>query len=107
MDADGSNTRRIYPEVGENSAFPREAQFMQLGPLRPRYRLHFRRSLYLLDVDSGSAYRVTQDDAVASRPTWAPYGAAINTAGAGSRLTPVEPGRNRLRRRNYRGIEQP
>jgi resuscitation-promoting factor RpfB len=92
MDADGSNTRRIYPEVGENSAFPREAQFMQWGPSGRDIAFIFDDALYLLDVDSGSAYRVTQDDAVASRPTWAPYGAAINTAGAGSRLTPVEPG---------------
>jgi Tol biopolymer transport system component len=32
MDQDGSNARRIYPPVGENSYFPRDQQFMAWEP---------------------------------------------------------------------------
>lgn len=89
MDADGSNTRRLYPPPGEISSFPYEAQFMAWGPSGRDVAFIFDSSLYLLNVDEGSGYRVTQDDAVASRPTWAPYGAGITAADAERRIRPA------------------
>ena len=93
MDADGSNTRRIYPPVGENSHFPQEQQFMAWGPTGRDIAFVFDDALYLLNVDTGAAYRVTQDDTIASRPTWAPYGAGIASAATGSSVTPFSPER--------------
>lgn len=90
MDADGSNTRRLYPPPGEMSAFPYEAQFMAWGPSGRDVVFIFDSSLYLLNVDEGSGNRITQDDTVASRPAWAPYGAGIEAADAGQRLTPAD-----------------
>jgi resuscitation-promoting factor RpfB len=89
MDADGSNTRRAYPPAGENSAFPQDQQFMSWGPSGRDIAFIFNQSLYLFNVDSASGYRVTQDDAAASRPAWAPYGAAIGRADAETRPSPV------------------
>jgi len=83
MDADGSNARQIYPPAGENSRFPRERQFMAWGPSGRDMAFIFNDDLYLFNVDDDSAYRVTEDDIAASRPTWAPYGAAITSEGAG------------------------
>lgn len=82
MDADGSNARQIYPPAGENSRFPRERQFMVWGPSGQEMAFIFHDDLYLFDVNDQSAYRVTEDDIVASRPTWAPYGAAITSEDA-------------------------
>lgn len=90
MDSDGSNRRRIYPEAGEISAFPYEAQFMAWGPSGRDMAFIFDSSLYLLSVDEGAAYQVTQDDAVISRPSWAPYGAGIAEADSERRLSPPE-----------------
>ncbi len=42
-------------------------------------------SLFFLNLESRQAFRITQDDSVVSRPTWAPYGAAIPDD-----LTPTE-----------------
>lgn len=76
-DQDGSNTQQIYPPVGENSRFPREQQFMVWGPTGRDLAFVFADSLYFLNLSSRQDVRVTQDDALVSRPTWAPYGAAI------------------------------
>lgn len=96
MDADGSNTRRAYPPAGENTAFPPDRQFMSWGPSGRDIAFIFNQSLYLFNVDSGSGYRVTQDDAAASRPTWAPYGAAVGSADVENRPSPV-PGSRPIR----------
>lgn len=77
MDQDGSNTSQVYPPVGENSRFPREQQFMAWGPTGQDLAFIFDGSLYFLSLDSQQAFRITQDDSIVSRPTWAPYGAAI------------------------------
>jgi hypothetical protein len=76
-DQDGSNTQQIFPPVGENSRFPREQQFMAWGPTGHDLAFVFADSLYFLNLSSRQDVRVTQDDALVSRPTWAPYGAAI------------------------------
>lgn len=85
MDADGSNTRQIYPPAGENSRFPRERQFMAWGPSGRDMAFVFNGDLYLFNINDESAYRVTEDDIAASLPTWAPYGAAITSEEAGGR----------------------
>ncbi len=77
MDQDGSNAHQIYPAVGENSRFPREQRFMAWGPTGRDIAFVFDNALYLFNLDLNQAFRVTQDDTVASRPTWAPYGAAV------------------------------
>ena len=77
MDQDGSNTQQIYPPVGENSRFPREQQFMAWGPTGQDLAFVFDDSLFFLNLGSRQAFRITQDDSIVSRPTWAPYGAAI------------------------------
>ncbi len=75
MDADGSNARQIYPPIGENSRFPRDPHFMAWGPNGRDIAFIFNDALYLYNLDSGTAVRLNQDDARASHPTWAPYGA--------------------------------
>ncbi len=77
MDQDGSNARQIYPPPGENSFFPREQQFMAWGPDGRQIAFIFNDALHLLDLDSGETRRITQDDAVASHPAWAPYGRGL------------------------------
>lgn len=77
MDQDGSNRQQIYPPLGENSRFPLEQQFMAWGPTGQDIAFVFDDSLFFLNLSSRQAYRITQDDSVVSRPTWAPYGAAI------------------------------
>lgn len=91
MDQDGSNTRQIYPPVGENSRFPFEEQFMTWGPTGRDIAFIFDDALFLLNLDSGEAFRITQDDAVASRPTWAPYGRGITNAVQATELIPFDP----------------
>lgn len=77
LDQDGSNASQVYPPVGENSRFPREAQFMAWGPTGQDLAFIFDNSLYFLSLSSQEAFRITRDDSIVSRPTWAPYGAAI------------------------------
>ncbi|MFZ0546343.1 MAG: ubiquitin-like domain-containing protein [Candidatus Promineifilaceae bacterium] len=79
MDRDGSNARQIYPPAGENSHFPQQQQFMAWGETGRDIAFIYDNALYMLNLDSGEARRITQDDAVVSNPTWAPYGAAIGT----------------------------
>lgn len=90
MDQDGSNTQQIYPPPGENSQFPREQQFMAWGPSGQDMAFVFGDSLYFLNLTSGQAVRITQDDAIVSRPTWAPYGAAIPADLAPTEQVPVD-----------------
>jgi len=80
MDQDGSNARQIYPPPGENSFFPREQQFMAWGPDGRQIAFIFNDALHFLDLDAGETRRITQDDAVASHPTWAPYGRGLTGA---------------------------
>jgi Tol biopolymer transport system component len=83
MDQDGSNARQIYPPPGENSHFPHEQDFMAWGPTGRDIAFIFNDALYLLNLDSVGptgalgAQRITQDDAITSHPTWAPYGQAL------------------------------
>jgi hypothetical protein len=77
MDRDGSNARQIYPPVGENSSFPFQQQFMTWGANGRDIAFIYDDDLYLFNLDTSEARRITQDDAVVSNPTWAPYGAAI------------------------------
>lgn len=85
MDQDGSNAHQIYPPVGEISRFPREQQFMAWGPTGQDLAFIFDDALYLLNLAQEQVHRITQDDTVVSRPTWAPYGAAIT-----EELSPAE-----------------
>lgn len=78
MDQDGSNARQVYPPVGEISRFPREHQFMAWGPTGRDLAFVFDDALYLLNLARGQVQRITQDDSVVSRPTWAPYGAGVS-----------------------------
>lgn len=70
MDSDGSNPRQIYPPVGENSAFSRDENFMAWSPDGRSMAFIFDNDLFLLDLDSGEATRITQDDTVDSHPVW-------------------------------------
>ncbi|MCA9974005.1 MAG: DUF348 domain-containing protein [Anaerolineales bacterium] len=76
MDQDGSNRRQLYPPPGENSRFPREQQFLAWGPDGQQVAFVFSDALHLLSLVDGEAFRITQDDARSSHPTWAPYGQA-------------------------------
>jgi resuscitation-promoting factor RpfB len=78
MDRDGSNGRQVYPPPGENSLFPRDPHFMHWGPTGRDIAFIYNDALYLFNLDSKEASRITQDDARSSHPTWAPYGAAIS-----------------------------
>jgi len=77
VDQDGSNAHQIYPPPGENSQFPREQQFMAWSPTGDEIAFVFDNALYLLNLESQEARRITQDDALTSHPTWAPYGRGI------------------------------
>ena len=77
MDVDGSNSRQLFPKVGENSSFPRYSQFLSWGPTSHEISFIFNEQLYLFSFDSNEARRLTQDDAIVGYPTWAPYGAGL------------------------------
>ncbi len=77
MDRDGSNARQIYPPVGENSSFPLQPQFMAWGANGREMAFIYDDALFMFDLETAEARRITQDDAVVTNPTWAPYGAAI------------------------------
>ena len=53
MDNDGSNSRQLYPPVGENSSFPHYSQFMVWGPTGHEVSFIFNEQLYLLNLESG------------------------------------------------------
>ncbi|MEM7112835.1 MAG: ubiquitin-like domain-containing protein [Chloroflexota bacterium] len=77
MDGDGSNSRQVYPPQGENSRFPREQQAVVWGPTGQDLAFIFNDALHIMNIETGEAFPITQDDAVSSHPTWAPYGAAL------------------------------
>jgi resuscitation-promoting factor RpfB len=77
MDQDGSNARQIYPPVGENSAFPRDKQYMAWGPSGQEIAFIFNDDLFILNLETAVATQITADDTPASRPTWAPYGIGL------------------------------
>ncbi len=74
MDRDASNARQLYPPAGENSRFPRGGTFMAWGPDGRDIAFVYDDALYIIDLDSGEARRITQDDTIVRNPTWAPYG---------------------------------
>ncbi|MCP4415396.1 MAG: DUF348 domain-containing protein [Chloroflexi bacterium] len=86
MDQDGSNAHQIYPPVGENSAFPRDKQFMVWGPSGQDIAFIFADNLYILNLETAVSTQITADDTPASHPTWAPYG--IGLRGPTSSTTP-------------------
>jgi resuscitation-promoting factor RpfB len=100
MDRDGSNPRQIYPPAGESSRFPLEQQFMAWSATGRDMAFIYNDALYLLNLDSGQARRITQDDNVARSPTWAPYGAAVPSTLPETEIrplsTPSAPGRDLL-----------
>ena len=77
MDQDGSNARQIYPPLGENSAFPRDRQFMAWGPSGQDIAFIFADDLFIMNLDTLIATQITADDTPASQPTWAPYGLGL------------------------------
>jgi hypothetical protein len=84
MDQDGSNARQIYPPLGENSAFPRDRQFMAWGPSGQDIAFIFDDDLFIINLETAvsssnqtAATQVTADDTPASHPTWAPYGLGL------------------------------
>lgn len=88
MDQDGSNARQIYPSVGENSSFPRTARFMAWSPTGEDIALIFNNDLFFLNLASSEVRRVTQDDAINSHPTWAPYGIGLSGEVAETAVNP-------------------
>lgn len=77
MDQDGSNAQQIYPPIGENSAFPRDKQFMAWEPNGREIAFIFDDDLYILNLETAVSTQITADDTPASRPTWAPYGIGL------------------------------
>jgi len=77
MDQDGSNARQIYPAANENSYFPRQQRFMAWGPSGGEIAFVYNNALYLYNIETDAARRLTDDDAINSHPTWSPYGAAL------------------------------
>ena len=74
MDRDGSNGRRLYPDAGENALFPREQRFMAWSPDGRFLAFIYNQTLHLYNLSTDEVTLVTQDDAPAAYPTWAPYG---------------------------------
>jgi Tol biopolymer transport system component len=77
MDQDGSNARQLYPPLGENSAFPRDRQFMAWGPSGQDIAFIFDDDLFIMNLETVVATQITADDTPASHPTWAPYGLGL------------------------------
>jgi hypothetical protein len=88
MDQDGSNARQIYPAANENSYFPRQYRFMDWGPTGTEIAFVFNNALYLYNLEEGVASRLTDNDAINSHPTWAPYGIALQN-GLDASLNPT------------------
>jgi resuscitation-promoting factor RpfB len=90
VDRDGSNAHQLYPAVGENSLFARDLRFMSWGPTGLDIAFIYNNALYLLNLESNEARRVTQDDAIVRNPTWAPYGRAITGETPATQIEPLE-----------------
>lgn len=91
MDRDGSNARQFYPPVGENSRFPRDSSFLAWSPEGGYMAFVYDGALYIVDMESSTARKITQDDSVASNPTWALFEEAELTedAEAGGDIEPT------------------
>ena len=90
IDRDGSNARQLYPAPGENSFFPRDAAFLAWGPGGEKLAFVFNSALYLYDLATMDAFRVTEDEANLTHPTWAPYGAGIGAELPRTEEVPLE-----------------
>lgn len=77
MDSDGSNARQIFPPPGENTAFPRQADFLAWQGDGLGVSFVFEDDLYLLNLETNQVSSLADDEAVASNPSWAPYGAGL------------------------------
>jgi resuscitation-promoting factor RpfB len=89
MDRDGSNARQLFPAAGENSRFALDQRSMAWGPSGHDIAFVYNNALYLLNLISGEAHRVTQDDTVIRNPSWAPYGQAIPAQVEASQIVPI------------------
>ena len=89
MDQDGSNAHQIYPATNENSYFPRQQRFMAWGPTGNDIAFVYNNALYLYNLKEETARRLTDDDAINTHPTWAPYGAALTDELAAVTPTPT------------------
>ena len=89
MDQDGSNARQIYPPLGENSAFPRDRQFMAWGPSGQDIAFIFNDDLFVMNLETSVATQITADDLPASHPTWAPYGLGLRVGPTTDDDTPL------------------
>lgn len=81
VDSDGENARRIFPPDGIDGTIARSSQSIAWGSDPDRVAFIFAAAssadeLYILDRSTGEFWRTGADDTAASRPTWAPYGAA-------------------------------
>ena len=77
VDSDGSNKRRAFPPEGEAGQFARNSFSLAWGPDPDSIAFIFDDELHILDISTGEVFRAEADDTVSSRPTWAPYGAAV------------------------------
>jgi resuscitation-promoting factor RpfB len=89
MDRDGSNLNQIYPPPAEISHFPREHNSMTWGPSGRELAFVFNNKLHVMNLDTRKVRIVTQDDSIASNPTWAPYGLAATEEGRPRRIQPT------------------
>ncbi len=89
MDQDGSNAHQIYPATNENSYFPRQQRFMAWGPTGNDIAFVYNNALYLYNLKEETARPLTDDDAINTHPTWAPYGAALTDELAAVTPTPT------------------
>lgn len=77
MDRDGSNARQLFPPVGVSSRFPRDPRFMVWNSVSGRdFIFIFDGDLYWYNLEANEVTQLTNDDAQAALPSWAPYGFA-------------------------------
>ena len=86
MDTDGSNPHQIYPPAGENSNIPRDANAIIWGPNGGDIAFIFNNALTIYNLESETAFPITQDDGRYSHPTWAPYGAGVTASLPATRI---------------------
>ncbi|MEM7802535.1 MAG: G5 domain-containing protein [Chloroflexota bacterium] len=77
VDRDGSNARQLFPPVGVSSRFPRDPRFMVWNSVSGRdFIFIFDGDLYWYNLEANEVTQLTNDDAQAALPSWAPYGFA-------------------------------
>jgi Tol biopolymer transport system component len=62
MDRDGSNPRQIYPPPAKTAASPLNSSLWPGAPTGRDIAFVYNDALYILNLDSGQARRITQDD---------------------------------------------